>query len=104
MIELKLYFVFIFSVQFGLHQTQNMSITKTAIEPQTTIEHARAGGSITGGNRQRLNKSMSESHIDTSRIRQKYTRQSNIIENATSNTTIEQNEHEEEAKNGCAIM
>lgn len=92
------------SLSIQLQQTQNMSITKTAIEPQTTIEHTRAGGSITGGNRQRLNKSMSESHIDTSRIRQKYTRQSNIMENATSNATIEQNEHDEEAKNGCAIM
>lgn len=81
-----------------------MSLTKTPIEPQTTIEHARASGSITAGNRQKLNKSMSESHIDTSRIRQKYPRQVNSIENSTRNETIEQNEHDEEAKNGCAIM
>lgn len=89
-----------------LSQTQNMSISKTLIEPQTTIEHSR---SIVGGavaNRQKLNKSMSESHIDTSRIRQKYSRQANVMEHSTSNQTIEQNEHEqeEEAKNGCAIM
>lgn len=87
-----------------------MSISKTAIEPiQTTIEHTRSGGA--GGmigNRQKLNKSMSESHIDTSRIRQKYSRQTNSNENSTSNETIGQNaegeEEEEEAKNGCAIM
>lgn len=86
-----------------------MSITKTAIDPQTTVEHSR---SIVGGavaNRQKLNKSMSEPHIDTSRIRQKYSRQANVLEHSTSNQTIEQNEHgeeeeEEAAKNGCAIM
>lgn len=81
-----------------------MSKTKTPIEPQTTIEHIRGSGSITSGNRQKLNKSMSESHIDTSRIRQKYARQPSIIENSTSNVAIEQNEHDEEEKNGCAIM
>lgn len=81
-----------------------MSISKTAIEPQTTIEHSRASGSGTLASRQKLNKSMSESHIDTSRIRQKYSRQANINELSTSNETIEQNPDEEEAKNGCAIM
>lgn len=82
-----------------------MSITKTAIEPQTTIEHRRASGSITGGNRQKLNKSLSEPHIDTSRIRQKYSRQTGINEHSTSNETmIEQSEHDDDAKNGCAIM
>lgn len=85
-----------------------MSISKTAIEPtQTTIEHTRSSGGSIIGNRQKLNKSMSESHIDTSRIRQKYTRQTNLNEHSMSNETIEQNadgEEEEEAKNGCAIM
>lgn len=81
-----------------------MSMTKTSIEPQMTIEHTRVDGSMSGANRQRLNKSMSESQIDTSRIRQKYQRQSNIIENSTSSEAIEQNEHDEGAKNGCAIM
>lgn len=82
-----------------------MSISKTAIEPQTTIEHSRANASGALASRQKLNKSMSESHIDTSRIRQKYSRQANINELSTSNETIEQNpEEEEEAKNGCAIM
>lgn len=82
-----------------------MSISKTAIEPQTTVEHSRASASGSMGNRQKLNKSMSESQIDTSRIRQKYSRQSNINEHSTSNETIEQNpDEEEEAKNGCAIM
>lgn len=86
-----------------------MSISKTAIEPtQTTIEHTRSGAGSMMGNRQKLNKSMSESHIDTSRIRQKYSRQTNPNEHSTSNETIGQNaeceEEEEEAKNGCAIM
>lgn len=81
-----------------------MSLTKTSIEPQTTVEHSRGGGSISSGNRQRLNKSMSEPHIDTSRIRQKYSRQANNMEHSTNNETIEQNEHDEEAKNGCSIM
>lgn len=87
-------------------QTQNMSISKTAIEPtQTTIEHTRSGGGSIIGSRQKLNKSMSESHIDTSRIRQKYLRQTNSTEHSTSNETIGQNaESEEEAKNGCVIM
>lgn len=83
-----------------------MTISKTAIEPtQTTIEHTRSGGGGIIGNRQKLNKSMSESHIDTSRIRQKYLRQTNSTEHSTSNETIGQNaENEEEAKNGCVIM
>lgn len=93
-----------FNFFFFLMQTQNMSITKTAIEPQMTVEHSRSGGGNTIGNRQKLNKSMSESHIDTSRIRQKYSRQPNINENSTSNETIEQSPDDEEAKNGCAIM
>lgn len=89
-----------------MFQTQNMSITKTAIEPQTTIEHRRGSGSITIGNRQKLNKSMSEPHIDTSRIRQKYSRQAGINEHSTSNAAImERNENSEDANtNGCAIM
>lgn len=86
-----------------------MSISKTAIEPiQTTIEHTRSsGGGGMIGNRQKLNKSMSESQIDTSRIRQKYPRQANSNEHSASNETIGQNAEgkgEEEAKNGCAIM
>lgn len=83
-----------------------MSISKTAIEPtQTTIEHTRSGGGGLIGNRQKLNKSMSESNIDTSRIRQKYPRQTNSNEHSTSNEAIGQHaECEEDAKNGCAIM
>lgn len=81
-----------------------MTITKTAIEPHMTVEHRRASGNITIGNRQKLNKSMSEPHIDTSRIRQKYSRQAAINEHSTSNEAIEQNEHDDDAKNGCAIM
>lgn len=82
-----------------------MSITKTAIEPQMTIEHRRGSGNITVGNRQKLNKSMSEPHIDTSRIRQKYSRQSAINEHSTSNEAIEQNEHDDDAKNnGCVVQ
>lgn len=85
-----------------------MPISKTAIEPtQTTIEHTRSSSGSMIGNRQKLNKSMSESHIDTSRIRQKYTRQTNLNSNehSSSNETIGQNaENDEDAKNGCAIM
>lgn len=83
-----------------------MSISKTPIEPQMTIERSRSIGGGAVANRQKLNKSMSESHIDTSRIRQKYPRQANAMEHSTSNQVIEQNEHgdEDEAKNGCAIM
>lgn len=103
-------FYFNFPIFYVVKQTQNMSISKTAIEPiQTTIEHTRSGSGGGGmiGNRQKLNKSMSESHIDTSRIRQKYPRQKNSNEHSTSNETIGQTaegEEEEEAKNGCAIM
>lgn len=84
-----------------------MSIPKTAIEPtQTTIEHTHSGGGGSMiGSRQKLNKSMSESHIDTSRIRQKYSRQTNLNEHSTSNEKIGQNaDSDGEAKNGCAIM
>lgn len=82
-----------------------MPISKTPIEPiETTIEHTRSSGGSMIGNRQKLNKSMSESHIDTSRIRQKYSRQTNLTEHSSSNETIGQNADDEEAKNGCAIM
>lgn len=92
------YFIVIF-------QTQCMANSKTAIEPQTLVEHTRSGGvgSTSMAGRQKLNKSMSEPHIDTNRIRQKYSRQTNINEHSTSNQTIEQNA-DEDAKNGCAIM
>lgn len=86
-------------------QTQNLSISKTQIlEPQTKIEQGRSiGGGVTG-NRQKLNKSMSESHIDTSRIRHKYPRPSELLENSTIRERIGNNELDSDAKNGCALM
>lgn len=79
-----------------------MSMTKTAIESQTTVEHMR--GNHIGATRQKLNKSMSESQIDTNRIRQMYSRQANTMEHSMNQAAIEQNQHDDDAKNGCAIM
>lgn len=75
-----------------------MSIPKTMmLEPQTKIEQGT-------GHHQKLNKSMSESHIDTSRIRQKYPRASDFAGHSKIRDQSEENEHESDAKNGCAIM
>lgn len=80
-----------------------MSISKTAIiEPQTKIEQGRAGSIGAGGHHnhhQKLNKSMSESHIDTSRIRQKYAQSDSL-----KHSTTEHPDLETDPKNGCSIM
>lgn len=80
-----------------------MSISKTAILEQQTKIDSRSNAGSSAGNRQKLNKSMSESHIDTSRIRQKQLGHATLPKNSTIIRT-EQNEQEAEAKNGCAIM
>lgn len=68
------------------------------------IEQGRSESGNIVGNHQKLNKSMSESHIDTSRIRQKYPRPSDSLEHSSMRDRIEHNEQEPDAKNGCAIM
>lgn len=81
-------------------QTQTMSIPNTAIlETKSLANHSKA--SVLGGNKQKLSKSMTEPHLDTSKIRQKY--QYQLARNSTSSNHVEQQE-EAEAKNGCAIM
>lgn len=80
-----------------------MSISKTAIlEPQNKNE--RSTGIDITGNRQKLNKTMSDSQIDTSRIRQKYARQTDLLDDSTTSERNEQNDQEADTKNGCAIM
>lgn len=85
-------------------QTQNMSISKSStLEPQTKFEQGRSANVAAVGNHQKLNKSMSESHIDTSRIRLKYPRPSDL-EHSTIRHRPEHSEQEPNASNGCILM
>lgn len=82
-----------------------MSIPKTMmLEQQTKTEQGRSAGINASGHHQKLSKSISESHIDTSRIRQNYPRASNLAGHSETRDQTEPNGHESDAKNGCAIM
>lgn len=74
----------------------------TSCDAQMPGESGRIRGNDININRQRLNKSMSESHIDTSRIRHKY--DSGLMNNASLADQAEQNEQDAEAKNSCTLM
>lgn len=74
------------------------------LEQQTKIEQGRSTGINASGHHQILSKSMSDPHIDTSRIRQKYPRAFDFARHSEIRDQIEQNEHESDARNGCAIM
>lgn len=74
------------------------------LEQQTKTEQGRSTGINASGHHQKLSKSMSESQIDTSRIRQKYPKAPNFAGHSEIHDQTEQNEHELDAKNGCAIM
>lgn len=82
-----------------------MSVPKTMmLEQQTKTEQGRSTGINASGHHQVLSKSMSESHINASHINQKNPRASDFAGNSEIRDQTEQNEHESDAKNGCAIM
>lgn len=74
----------------------------TSCDAQMPGESGRIRGNDININRQRLNKSMSESHIDTSRVRHKY--DSGLMNNASLADQAEQNEQDADAKNSCTLM
>lgn len=92
----------IFAYFFYL-KNQNMLSSKSAsFDTQLQGESNRTASTDISNNRQRLNKSMSESHIDTSRIRRNF--ENTHLDSSTIDEQSEQNDQDAEAKTNCVLM
>lgn len=79
-----------------------LSSKSASFDTQLQGDNNRAINTDISKNRQRLGKSRSESHIDTSRIRRNF--ESTHLDSSTIDEQSEQNEQDAESKTNCVLM